>query len=110
MIASMTDEFSDRDYDRRGGRPNGFSLDQAIVLLAAEDNDRTLPEACCECSGGIDISTFEDALNQSVAVGCRGTRGHNSLTESDCGSYVKPHHAFHFKRYHCKDRQGGDYD
>ena len=33
-------------------------------LLTVEDNGKTLPEACCECGGGIDTSAFEDTLNQ----------------------------------------------
>jgi hypothetical protein len=43
---------------------SNLSPGQADILLAAEDNGKTLGEACCECGGGIDTSTFEDTLNQ----------------------------------------------
>ena len=52
----MTDEVEDL---------KAASLDQANSLLTAEDNDRTLPETCRECRGGIDASAFTDTLNQS---------------------------------------------
>ena len=56
MIENMTDEVEDL---------KAVSLDQANSLLTAEDNDRTLPETCRECRGGIDASAFTDTLNQS---------------------------------------------